>query len=656
MKVWRCARSVDSCGGPHELLCPEHWTRGARGVAFAAIDRAAFLKDELSTDTGDDSFALETESQPGAGRRLLAWLRTWKGVVALVVLVVGATALFNARTLYDAAKSWRADRLIARSEAAGKRGDEAEEFRLLRQAYVLFPAKPLTLRAVARYHEKRGEGAAMQLYEKLLETPDATDEDSIRACRVALQGGNAELGRKLLGEMRRKEELRQRPEVLTLEAQLLAMDGSWEAALAMARKAAAQKPEHAAEDFVLASLLVRAAERAPAAAQTRMRAEAIDLLANLVTSPEQAGLEAIGALVALARQPAAAALLAERQVGAWVEAAARHPKANPKLRIAAWDLRVAAKPADAETIAREFLAKWRDAAEEEQLEAARWLIQRGRPALSLELSTPRLDASAAWLLVHLDALAATNRWDTVLERLQNPAGQAAKLQGTLRALFAMRARTELRQPFDRAEAWRDIQILARNETVHDQLYVAQYAGRTGEREQAAVIYRRLLDRPGPASTFDTGLSAEEKMTCHSGLIRAASATAPAAEVLPLLEAMSADFPAMEEAANDAIYLRLLTGDFNEAMAARLRPLLEKNPALLAYRTTLALCELRAGHAVAAAKLYEGWQIDWTTAPDRFKAVRVAILEANGRADEAQTLRAMIDPKMLRPEEAALLGK
>ena len=616
------------------------------------------MNENPCTDPDRDplSYEPEPESEPGAGRRLLAWLRTWKGVLAMVVLVACALALFNARTLYDAAKSWRAARLIARSEEAGKRGDEAGEFRLLREAYILFPSKPLTLRAVARYHERRGEGTAMMLYQKLLQTQAATADDTIRACRVALLGGDAGLARRLLAEVRQKEELRGSPAVLALEAELLALDGSWDAALAMARKAAALSTDRAAQEFVLASLLVRAAEHASGAAQTRMRSEAIDILGKLVSSPGQPGIEAIAALTTLARQPAAAPLLAGREVGAWVEAAAQHPKSNPRVRVTAWDLRLAAMPSDSEKIIREFLAKWRDAAVPDQLEAARWLNQRGRPAMSLELSTPHQDSSAEWLLVHLDALAAMKRWDTVLERLQNPSGRAAKLQGSVRALFAMRARTELRQPFDRADAWRDIQILARNETVHDQLYVAQYAERTGEREQAAVVYRRLLDRSGTASPLDAGLSMEEKMACHSGLIRAASPTAPAAEVLPLLEAMSADFPAMDEAANDAIYLRLLTGDFNDAMPARLRPLLAKNPALLASRTTLALYELRAGHAAAAAKLYEGWKIDWATTPDRFKAVRVAVLEASGNADEAAAMRATIDGRLLRREEAALLGK
>lgn len=613
------------------------------------------MNNETSNDPDGDPFAYEPESEQTLGGRLLMWFRSWKGAVAISLLVAGACLFFNARTLYDSAKSWRAGRLIARSEAARTRGDEAEEFRLLREAYILFPSKPLTLRAIARFHEKRDVGTAMASYQRLLETPSATIEDTLRACRLALTGGDAELGRKLLGELRGKNEVAQRPEVFALEAQLLGLEGSWDAAIALARKAASLKTDHAAEDFLVASLLVRAAEHAPESERTRMRSEAIDVLGGLVDNPEQPGIEAIAALANLARQPAAAQLLAGRKVGAWVDAAARHLKSNPRLRIAAWDLRLAATPADSEGIFREFLAKWRGASSQDQLEAARWLNQHGKPALSLELSTPQQDASADWILVHLDALAAENGWDTVLELLQNPSGPAAKLQGAVRALFAMRARTELRQTFDRSEAWRDIQFLARNETVRDQLYVAQYAERTGERQQAAAIYRRLLDRPNTASTFDPGLSNEEKLACHSGLIRTMSETAPVADLLPLMEAMSAAFPGIDEAANDAIYLRLLTGDFNDAMPARLRPLLQKNPALLAYRTTLALYELRAGRADAAAKLYHEWQIDWATAPDRFKAVRIAVLTASGHPEEADALRAMIDPKNLRPEEAALLG-
>ena len=319
-----------------------------------------------------------------------------------------------------------------------------------------------------------------------------------------------------------------------------------------------------------------------------MQAEAIDILASLIERTDESGAQAIAALVSIAREQTAAALLAGRDAAAWVEAAARHPKTSPRLRVLAWDLQLASRPADADKVIVEFLAKWREAALPERLEAARWLNQRGRPAQSLEISGPQRDTSSDWLMVHLDSLAATGRWDTVLEILESKSGQAAAMPEALRAVFALRARSELGKPQDKDEKWRDIQILLTNETVQNQLYIAQYAEKVGEPKQASLIYRRLSTGMSPGSGFTQGMSREEKLACFSGVIRHSSGTAPAAELLPVLEAMSEDFPEMDEAANDAIYLRLLTGETNERMPARLQSLLTKSPAVLAYRTTFAL--------------------------------------------------------------------
>ena len=228
------------------------------------------------------------------------------------------------------------------------------------------------------------------------------------------------------------------------------------------------------------------------------------------------------------------------------------------------------------------------------------------------------------------------------------------MPAALRSVFTMRARSELGQAFDKSEAWRDVQILVPTETVSNQLYIAQYAEKTGETRQASLIFQRLLDETRPGSTFKQDLSKEEKFACYSSLIRLAPTTAPATDLLPLFDGLVAHFPEMAEAANDAIYLRLLTGETSGELRNRSRELLAKNPAVLAYRTTAALGELRGGDASAAEKLYEGWQIDWSTAQERFKVIRVAVLEAVGKKEDAQKLRDSIDVKRLRPEEAKLL--
>jgi hypothetical protein len=584
-------------------------------------------------------------------QRVGGWLRTKVGIAVMLALVLVAALGFSAGTIYRQAKQWRAGRLIARSEEAQKRGDEAEYFRRLREAYILAPETALTLRAVAHFHEQRGEAAGLPLYERLLTMPEATADDALRGCRLALRFGKVELGRKWLADLQRREETRARPAVLSLEAQLLALENHWDDALATARKAATHPGDASEEKLALALLLLRAPGQSPDA--TRI-AEAIDLFAGVIPRPDEVGAQALGTLVALAREPAASSLFAGRDVTPWVDAASRHPKTNARLRVAAWDLHLAARPSEAEKTIDAFLANWREAPLPGRLEAARWLNQHGQPAKSLEISTAQKDVSADWLLVHLDSLAATGRWDTVLEILQSKSGQVAAMPAALRALFAFRARIELGQAVDRAEFWRDLQIQLQTETVANQLYIAQYAEKIGETAQVAAIFRRLLDRPLGKSTFGEALSRDEKLACYSGLIRNTPGTAPAAELAPLLEALSAEFPEMDEAANDAIYLRLLIGQTNNQMRDRALRLVQAKPAMLAYRTTLALYELRAGHTAEAAKLYDGWQIDWTTAPDRFKAVRAAVCEASGQAEEARILRAAVDVQKLRPEESALL--
>ena len=355
----------------------------------------------------------ELESGEGLWPRLLAWLRTWKGVTAIVVCLIVVTAGLNARAIYGRAKVWRSTRLIAQSDEAGRRGDEGQQLRLLREAMVLTPSAPVTLRAAAKFSEKRGEPAVWAFYERLLTTGQATTDDRIHACRAAFLTRKLNEGRRLLEELRADKGTRELPTVLALEAQRLAADNSWEEAMTLARQAAEAPGDHALEQLVLASLLLRSGERAAEEQRNAQWTEALDLLSRVALRADEVAIQALTTLVTLARQPATAPLFASRDSGAWVEAAERNPAANARLKITAWDMHLAARPADTGSIYEAFLVKWRGAELPQQLEAARWLNQHGKPDLSLELSGPHKALSSEWLLVHLDGLAASGRWDTV---------------------------------------------------------------------------------------------------------------------------------------------------------------------------------------------------------------------------------------------------
>ncbi len=588
-------------------------------------------------------------------RKALVWLGTVRGALLILTLIVLLVAGWNARTLYRAVKLWRAERLIARFEEASRSGDEAAQTRYLRQAFALLPSDPLTWRALAHYHEQRGEGAALAAYEHLLTTGKATTDDATRACRMAALRGDPATTRKILESVQNDERVRDLPAARALRARQLAFEGSWPSALTLAEQAAGQSPDSGPEKLLLASLLLQSADRAPAEQRLVPAQRAVGLLAELATQPDDTGVDALTTLMSLARQPAAAQLLAGHSVPTWIEAAERHPKAGARVRILAWNLRLASKAVDPDEFFSDFLEKWRNADLAQRLEAARWLNQNGRPGMALELSTPQKDMSEDWFFVFLDALAATGQWEAVLEHLSAKSGQAAKMPGALRALFQFRARSELRQPIDAEEIWRDIQIQLQSEPTRNQLYIAQYAEKTGAMKQAATIYRRLLQESSTSATFDRALAQDAKFACYSGLIRSIPATAPATEVLPWMEGITADFPDLEEARNDALYLRLLTSAAtNDQMRDTLSDLLGRKPSLLAYRTTAVLYELRRGNAAGAVKLYAGWKIDWTTAADRFKAIKVAALTAAGQKSEAAELLATINRRALRPEEVALL--
>ena len=368
----------------------------------------------------------------------------------------------------------------------------AQEFQRLREAYLLAPASPIGLRAVAHFHEKRGEAQALSVYEKLVEHPEATTDDRIHASRLAVRAGRFDLARRLLAILDKEEAARGLPSVQMIHAELLAAEGSGDAALALARQAVAQAGDRAPEKLALASLLLRVREDAPEA--PRFRSEALDLLSELTLRPDAIGLDALSLLISLARSPGGPGFFSGRDAGPWVAAAEGHPRAKAAMKIAAWDLSLATQPAARERTFAAFMAKWQAASAPEQLEAVRWLNQRGQNNLALELSTPRQQNSEDWFFVHLDALSASGRWADVLGLLQQPTGQAAQLPKALRSLFELRAQIELKQPVKTEDAWRDIQVQLLQETIRNQLYVAGYAERMGERGEAVAIYRRLLTR------------------------------------------------------------------------------------------------------------------------------------------------------------------
>jgi hypothetical protein len=64
--------------------------------------------------------------------------------------------------------------------------------------------------------------------------------------------------------------------------------------------------------------------------------------------------------------------------------------------------------------------------------------------------------------------------------------------------------------------------------------------------------------------------------------------------------------------------------------------------------------LKEGKIAEADAIYQGKEISWESAPLPWRAVRAAILQANGHKNEAAQIVATINKSKLRPEEIKLL--
>jgi hypothetical protein len=243
-------------------------------------------------------------------------------------------------------------------------------------------------------------------------------------------------------------------------------------------------------------------------------------------------------------------------------------------------------------------------------------------------------------------------WEAVLKEVAF--GDHVPLASSVRRLFQLRAELELGRHPDVGFAWTAIRLALGSATPKQQLYIAGYAEQTGFPAEAAPIYRRLLKEqafpPGAGRTVNP-----QRLACYLGAVRTGAASMATEELAKLFGEFASDFPDMEEVQNDTAYLRVLLKQELEASEAVAERLVRVHPELLAYRTTAALVALRQGKIAEAQAFCGQLNIQWDTAPDRYKAVRVAVLIASQLADPAAELRATIRPETLRSEERELAG-
>jgi hypothetical protein len=314
---------------------------------------------------------------------------------------------------------------------------------------------------------------------------------------------------------------------------------------------------------------------------------------------------------------------------------------TPDDSLIALDLQLLENPAAKPALLAQTMAERSAGPPDDALAFARWLNRRLHYAASVEfIGRERAVAHADWLLLYLDALAGLERWNDIFNLLD--AETIIGLSDSIRLLFLARAAEKSGDKEKADQSWREMQLGLAYEKPEVVSFIAAYALRIGEREQAIKAYTSLSHRK------------ETALEGYLGLIRCWPQNTPAAELLPLYQQMTESFPMLTEAKNDQIYLKLLTNDKPATTAAIASEIYNTTPQSLATLSINALGMLKTGKPAEADALYNNKSISWLSSPPQWRVVRASVLYAIGKKKEADEITRTINKSQLRPEERALL--
>jgi hypothetical protein len=549
----------------------------------------------------------------------------WKRIIAWTLLVSGiAGTVVCAKPIYREGKAWRARRLSLEVESLVLQGQMEKAFEKARAAYQLKPDEPASIRAVARAEGGlRRHQSALGFWKQLRDQGAMETRDRNLQAEDLLRAGLAGAAEEEL-----KDLIQLQPENAYLErlaAQAAFNVGNRVEGRRHAERAVKLDPQNAEGRLLLGLLLWEVSDPAE-------QKRGMELVYGVASDQGRPGLDA---LLALSRRQD----LSLEQVEKLAEFARVHPLATGGQRLLALDIRLKAQPEKSEELMETALKSALAGSADDRRALGVWFntrkeYERTLKVVSLEEALLRKDL----LLVHLDALAASKRWDDVAGILKK---KDAPLDDVYRELFLARSAMERGDQGVADVHWRRAH-LAVGVSSEQAWYVAGYAERLGRNDQAEIAYRSLTSKATTARP------------AYEALLRLAERRDDSEALGGLLRAMRERWPADAAVENDSAYFNLLLGVYVPEAVESARRLVAGAPGSLPHRTTLALGLLKSGDAGAALRVYESVNVPWNQVPASQRAVYCAVLSANGRQEEARILLKGLDVATLRRLERRLL--
>ena len=545
--------------------------------------------------------------------------------IVLALLISGLILWVAVPPAYHRLKVWRAMEFLAQSEIAANEGNIPKSLSLMRRAILMAPNEEAIFRKVRLFNASFGDPTALNSIQALMLEKQASPQELLTLAEQALKSEKPVIAKAALDQLEGDHSVRK----IIVQMRFLEKGGNLKEALDLASKELTTLMPEDRDNLLLAT--------AEMTLKSDPRASR-EILLQLVDKNSASGISALRLLGAQSLAQRGAESLKTDQVADKLLAHALH---TPDDALLALDLRILENPSAQPALLAQTMAERSSGSPDEALAFARWLNRRIHYKESVDfIGRERATSNPDWLLLYLDALAGLERWNDIFTMLD--ADTIIGLSDSIRLLFLARAAEKSGERERADESWREMQLGLAYEKPEVVSFIAAYALRIGEREQAIKAYTALSHRK------------ETALEGFVGLIRCWPPNTPAAELLPLYQEFTDSFPTLAEARSDQTYLKLLTNEKPATTAAIAKEFYDNTPQSLAALSIAALGMLKTGTAAEADALYDGKTISWLSAPAAWKTVRAAVLYGIGKKKEADELARTINKSQLRPEERALL--
>ena len=540
----------------------------------------------------------------------------------LLVFLVGWLAGVPA---YRHIKSLRAIKLMEQSQSMADAGHIPKALDLMRQAITMAPTNEAVFRMVRLLNAGIGDVQALAFLQHKMMNGEADPDELIVLAEQSLRSGQEGIAKLALEKLEGNASARK----IVLEMKLMDAAGDTKGAVDLARSKISGISERERADVLLAAAEILLLKDASASQS---------ILEPLMHRPDAAG---IAALRLLGKQQLRFPGQGPMDSAKLIKALSKHPMATVTDKLMEADLMIAVDPGSKIQVIDTLKSAFANPKLSGELEFARWLNRRQANEEAIDfIGRERALANPEWLLVYLDAHAALDRWGDVFTLLD--AETVVGLSDSIRLMFLARAAEKSGEIEEADTAWREMHRNLAYEKPEVVSFIANYTVQIGNSEQAFKAFSILSKNQ------------EFAMQGYLGMIHTWQRNRPTIDLVKVYEEFSGAYPGIGEVRLDLAYLQLLTKTNAQEAAAVALEMHRKEPMSLATLSAAALGCLSNGFPEQGATLYEGKTVDWQNAPNPWKAVRVAVLRATGKAAEASPLAATIDLDQLRPEERELL--